>query len=88
MAVQRYEFLFHSKKIKFISSNCCVIFCSLYCIVVNNLRPKSVTLIFRSIMLKTWLYFNQLHMLFKLKEYLYIILVFSCSISIFFYTNT
>ena len=40
-------------------------------------------------MLKTWLYFSSLHVLFKLKEYLYIILVFSCStVFPFFSTQT
>ena len=42
---------------------------------------------FRSIMVKTWLYFNLFHILFKLKQYLYILLFFSCNISIFFDTN-
>ena len=82
-AVRRYEF--YHEKIKFISSNRRVMFCLLYS--RKQFKTQVSKINFRSIMIKTWLYFNLFHRLFKLKQYLYILLFFSCSISIFFDTN-
>ena len=90
-AMQRCQFYLRVVKqtfissIKFISSNRCVI-CCLLCS-HKHCKTQVSNFNFRSVMLKTWLYFNQLHILFKQAEYLYVIFVFSCIISIFFDTN-
>ena len=50
---QRVKCCFHHEKIKFISSNRRVMFCLLY-----SCKQFKTQVNFRSIMLKTWLYFN------------------------------
>ena len=50
------EYCFHHEKIKFISSNRRVMFCLLYSCKLFETQVSNIN--FRSIMLKTWLYFN------------------------------
>ena len=75
------KYCFHHEKIKFISSNRRVMFFLLYsCKQYKNLISN---IHFWSIMLKISFISTNYIILFELKEYLCIILVFSCSIFIF-----
>ena len=63
------KYCFHHEKVKFISSNRRAMFCLLYS--RKQFKTQVSKINFRSIMVKTWLYFNLFHILFKLKQYLF-----------------